>query len=54
MALPKFLISVNWMINKNIDIALEFMNQWASIDYDDALFLLSSKFSANDIYISEL
>lgn len=25
-ALPKFLISVNWLINKNIDIALEFIS----------------------------
>ena len=29
------------MINKNIDIALEFMNDWAVVDKDDALFLLS-------------
>jgi len=49
-ALPKFLISVNWMVNKNIDIALEFLENWKIIDYDDALFLLSRKFSANEIY----
>ena len=53
-ALPKFLISVNWLINTNIDIALEFIEKWALVDYDDALFLLSRKFSANDIYISDL
>lgn len=27
-ALPKFLISVNWMINNNIDIALDFIKKW--------------------------
>lgn len=42
------------MINKNIDIALEFIKQWVVVDYDDALYLLSSKFSANNIYVSEL
>lgn len=53
-ALPKFLISVNWQINNNIDIALQFIREWALVDYDDALFLLSRKFSANDIYPSDL
>ena len=54
IALPKFLMSVNWMINKNIDIALDFMQTWQTLDYDDALFLLSSKFSANEFYNSDL
>ena len=53
-ALSKFLISVNWMIEKNIDTALEFLEKWKKIEYDDALFLLSKKFSRNDIYSTDL
>lgn len=53
-ALTKFLISVNWMIEKNIETALEFLEKWKKIDYDDALFLLSKKFSRNDVYQTDL
>ena len=48
------MISVNWQINKNIEIALKFVEEWAVVDFDDALFLLSRKFSANEIYPTDL
>lgn len=52
-ALPKFLFSVNWMIEKNINEGLKFLDLWKQIEYDDALFLLSHTFCANDIYTGE-
>lgn len=52
-ALPKFLMSVNWRIENNAQIAMVFMENWALIDFDDALFLLSKNFSLNSIYPSE-
>lgn len=52
-ALPKFLISTNWMIEKNINEGLKFLEMWKQIEYDDALFLLSHIFCANEIYTSE-
>lgn len=52
-ALPKFLVSVNWMIEKNIDEGLKFIRLWKQIEYDDAIFLLSQIFCANEIYPTE-
>lgn len=52
-ALPKFLISTNWMIEKNITEGLKFLEMWKQIEYDDALFLLSHIFCANELYTSE-
>jgi hypothetical protein len=49
-ALPKFLLSVNWTVDKNIEEGLKLLKEWAPVKYDDALFLLSSFFSLNEIY----
>jgi len=49
-ALPKFLQSVNWQLDKESKEALRLLDQWAPIDYENALFLLSYFFCANDIY----
>ena len=53
-ALPKFLKSVTWYIDKNATEALKLTEEWAEIKYDDAIFLLSRDFCANDIYPSKM
>lgn len=52
-ALTKFLHSVKWSIPKEEEEALVMLEQWAKIDSDDALHLLSVAFSANDYYIKK-
>ena len=49
-ALPKFLICVNWNVEKEEEEAIRMLDQWAKIDLDDALYLLSSAFCANEYY----
>jgi phosphatidylinositol 3-kinase len=49
-ALPKFLQSVNWQLDKESKEALRLLDQWAPIDYENALSLLSYFFCANDVY----
>jgi phosphatidylinositol 3-kinase len=44
-ALTKFLHSVNWEIEDDEKHALEIMREWAPIDKEDALHLLSAQFS---------
>jgi phosphatidylinositol 3-kinase len=39
--LPKFLLSVNWSIDKNIESSLSLMKQWEPCSFDDCVFLLS-------------
>lgn len=52
-ALPKFLKSVNWSREPAVNEALQLLEDWAEIKYDDAIFLLSRDFSANDIYLQD-
>ena len=49
-ALAKFLHSVNWSYEKEGKEALNLLTNWVSIDYEDALHLISSEFCANDFY----
>jgi len=49
-ALPKFLQSVGWSWEKESKEALKLLDKWAPIDYENALFLLSYFFCANDSY----
>lgn len=53
-ALPKFLLSVNWTVDKNIEEGLKLLKEWTTVKYDDALFMLSSFFSLNEIYPCKL
>ena len=49
-ALPKYLLSVYWTIEKNIEDNLKLIKRWACLKYDDILFLLSGYFCGNDVY----
>jgi hypothetical protein len=49
-ALLKFLHCVNWSLEKESKEALALLEKWAKIDYEDALYLLSSFFCANESY----
>ena len=51
-ALPKFLQSVNWGLEKESKEALSLLDQWANIGYEDAIHLLSASFCANELYNS--
>mmetsp|Transcript_14580 Transcript_14580/g.12381 ORF Transcript_14580/g.12381 Transcript_14580/m.12381 type:complete len:513 (+) Transcript_14580:982-2520(+) len=49
-ALLKFLHCVTWSREAESEKALNLLENWAKIDYEDALHLLSSFFCANDLY----
>lgn len=51
IALPKFLKSVYWIKDEVTAEAFKMLEIWAKINYDDAIFLLSRDFSANDCYV---
>jgi len=51
-ALVKFLLSVDWTKDKEQQEAMSLLNNWAQIEVEQALPLLSNKFCVNDIYSS--
>jgi phosphatidylinositol 3-kinase len=53
-ALPKVLLSLEWSRITNTGELRDLLARWKSINYDDALFLLSHFFSANDIYPAKI
>ncbi|KAL4462880.1 hypothetical protein ABPG72_019023 [Tetrahymena utriculariae] len=49
-ALVKFLHSINWDNQKELNEAKKLLKNWAKCSYGDALHLLSSSFCANEFY----
>jgi len=47
--LPKFLISVSWERPNEREAAIKLMYDWAPIDIDQALAMLSGLFSLNNV-----
>lgn len=52
-ALPKFLRSVSWIQEEVREEAFRMLSIWATINYDDAIFLLSREFPVNDVYVED-
>lgn len=48
-ALPKFLMATNWDSNEEEAESIKLLPKWAPIEIEDALFLLSHHFSANEL-----
>lgn len=48
--LPKFLLAIEWTRPNEREQAIQLMNQWAEIDLEQALALLSGLFCLNDVY----
>ena len=49
-SLAKFLNSVNWKLLENEKEAFSLLQNWTNVQYDEALYLLSYFYSANNIF----
>ena len=49
-ALCKFLKAVNWQNDYEKKEGLHLLNKWSPCSFEDALYLLSCEFCANDYY----